>query len=375
MSQLSDACSVEVYCRSTSALPSGMMRPLGFLNGYGFGLQMNGKGNIAYTTTTQGNKADGSYGKTQWTWIGEGSLTDEYTHYVIVYDRKSYRSQLYVNGILKDSRWLTFKECPVYEWTPSTWLAIGGDAKGNYDEAAQTGIYPFMGDIASVRIYGTALSQEQVGELADMFGTQEKSFTLGANGYVGICLPYVWKVPEGCKAFIVSQVETPSVTLTPIAQAGELVPYGTPVILKGEAKMSVTLAAEDISQLYDSTNGQLPDSEDVKSSNLLVGTYPGKTLAAGEGYYLKNTTTSAYLYRAAGKVTMQPFSSYLPLDASRTFFTLVEGESTGIDDLMSEQTEMNHPRGNALYDLSGRKAGSRHKAGIYVRNGRKQVIR
>lgn len=376
MRQLSDAYSVEVYCRCTSALPSGMMRPLGFLNGYGFGLQMNTKGNIGYTTTTQGNKADNSFAKTQWSWIGEGSLTDEYTHYVIVYDRTKYRSQLYVNGVLMDTRWLTFKECPVYEWTPSTWLAIGGDAKGNYDAATQVGLYPFMGDIASVRIYGTALDQKQISELAGIHGTQEKSFTMGANGYVGVCLPYIWQVPEGCTAFIVSQMEAPSVMLRPIAQAGDFVPYGTPVILKGEAKSNVTLTAECISQIDDSRNEQLSNSETISLANLLAGTYPGRTFATGECYYLKAAGTSPYVYRAAGDITIQPFSCYMPLAASRTYFKLVEEETTGMDELRDEQLKMNNSSGNAIiYDLSGRKVSTQPKTGIFIKDGRKQVAK
>ena len=41
MSQLSDAYSVEVYCRSNNALPKNLTRPLGLVNGYGFGLHVS----------------------------------------------------------------------------------------------------------------------------------------------------------------------------------------------------------------------------------------------------------------------------------------------------------------------------------------------
>lgn len=368
MTQLSDAYSVEVYCRNSAAIPSALNRPLGFLNGYGFGLQMNTKGNIGYTTTTQGNKADGTFDKTQWSWIGEGSLTDEYTHYVIVYDRMNYRSQLYVNGALADTRWLTFKECPVYEWTPSTWLAIGGDARGNYDAATQTGTYPFMGDIATVRIYGKALNQSQVSELASILNTQEKSFTVGNNGYVGVCLPYVWMVPEGCTAFIVSAIDSPSIMLKPIAQAGELVPYGTPVILKGIAKAVVTLTAEDKQTFGDEiVNYQ---SSIVNEGNLLAGTYPGKTLAAGEGYYLRATGTSTNLYRASTNVTLPAFSCYLPSAEKRTSFSIVEEESTGINAI--ENVQLTKDNDGAVYDLTGRQIVNRKLSrGIYIVNGKK----
>ena len=377
MNQLSDAYSVEVYCRNNAALPSSMTRPLGFLNGYGFAMQMDTKGNIGYATVTQGNKADETYAKTQWSWIGSGSLTDGYTHYVIVYDRKNFRSQFYVNGELADTRWLTFKECPVYEWMPSTWLAIGGDARSNYDAATQTGSYPFMGSIASVRIYGRALNQNQVRALAEMPNTQERSYTIGANGYVGVCLPFAWKVPEGCAAFIVSAIESPSVKLTPVAKAGEAIPYGTPVILKGEAKAAVTLKAEQ-KTLSDSPVGEPSCLESssigggLEGSNLLVGTYPGKTLAVGEGYYLKATGSSTYIYRATSNIALPAFSCYLPSAEKRTYFNLVEEESTGINLIDNGQRTTDND--DNIYDLAGRKLPKgKLPRGIYIKGGKKRL--
>ena len=190
--------SIEVYCKNSSALPSPNARPIGFLNAHGFGIQMNNRGNVGFLTATLGNKADGSFAKTLWSWTQDGILTTDYTHYVLVFDRLNFSSKLYINGELAGTRWLTFKECPIYEWTPSTWLGIGGDTKGTYDAATTLGSYPFIGDIAMVRIYGRALKKTEVQSLAGIAGNQERSFTLGYNGYVAVCLPYVWQVPEGC---------------------------------------------------------------------------------------------------------------------------------------------------------------------------------
>ena len=374
MSQLSDAYSVEVYCRNSDALPSASTRPMGFVNGYGFGLQMNNAGNIAYTTTTQGNKSDGTYAKTQWTWVGPGSLTDGYTHYVIVYDRKNYLSQFYINGELAGTRWLTFKECPVYEWTPSTWLAIGSDAYGNYEQASSAGSYSFMGDVALVRIYGRALKQSEVQDLRDILATQERSYTLGANGYAAVCLPFAYRVPEGCTAYIVTEIASPSAMLEAIAYAGECVPYGTPVLIQGEAKATLTLKAEEYSQFYNLTNEQLPNRTIVNSSNLLAGTYPAKTLASGEGYYLK--TTGLSIYRATSAVSLPPFSCYLPSAEKRTYFKLEESPD-GIVEVENSKLKVESYDG-AVYDLSGRRvqqsmSNDQLPKGIYIQNGRKVV--
>jgi len=397
MSQLSDAYSVEVFCRNSTALPSSNTRPMGMVNGYGFSLQMNNKGNIAYATTTQGNKADESFAKTQWTWIGDGTLTDEYTHYVIVYDRKKYQSQLYVNGELAGTRWLTFKECPIYEWTPSEWMAIGSDAYGTYDQTTTSGSYSFAGDVALVRIYGRALKKSEVQALRDIIHTQERSFTIGSNGYAAVCLPYTWKVPEGCTAYIITELTSTSAMLKAIAEAGECVPYGTAVLVCGPAKATITLRAEDM-QTYSNSplNGEnsvqevSPSRRDLEGAvNLLVGTYPGRTLNAGEGYSMK--TTGANIYRASSSVSLPAFSCYLPSAEKRTYFKLEE-DPTGVMTIKNEELRMKNGK---CYDLSGREiraeansssqssgAGgalftlhSSLKRGLYIIGGKKVVVK
>lgn len=376
MSQLSDAYSVEVFCRISEALPAAAMRPLGFTNGYGFGLQMNNKGNIGYATTTQGSKADGTYAKTQWTWIGAGTLTADYTHYVIVYDRKGCRSQLYINGQLADTRSLTFKECPVYEWAPSTWLAIGGDASGNYGQSTSVGSYSFDGDVALVRIYGRALSQDEVRGLDGILRSQEMSYTTGTNGYVAVCLPYTWQVPEDCTAYIATEIASPSLMLTPVAEAGERVPYGTPVLLKGPAKTSVTLPALNKSEVDETLDDKWSD---VQKANLLVGVYPGKSLEAGEGYFLK--AAGNFIYRATVAVSLPPFSCYLPSDEKRTYLKLEE-TIDGISECPEyhDYSEYSEYAG-AIYDLRGRKVKNRKSSnpqlpkGIYIFGGRKIIVK
>ena len=365
MSQLADAYSVEVYCRNSDPLPSATTRPMGCLNGYGFGLQMNNKGNIAYTTTTQGSKADGTFAKTQWSWIGAGTLTDLYTHYVIVYDRKKHFSQLYINGELASTRRLTIKECPVYEWTPSTWLAIGGDAYGSYETTTSTGSYPFLGDVALVRVYGRALSLAEVQGLYGILGTQEQSYTMGSNGYAAVCLPYVWQVPEGCTAYIVTEIASPSVMLKAIAEAGEYVPYGTPVLLKGEAKAVITLRAENKESLPLRRGGL------EGSANLLAGTYPGKKLAAGEGYYLKTTGTN--IYRATAAVSLPPFSCYMPSAEKKTYFKFEE-EPDGINET-AQSRQQDECTPSAIFDLSGRSVNGPLKQGVYIVGGKKVRVK
>ncbi|MBO7120022.1 MAG: hypothetical protein J6W03_06860 [Bacteroidaceae bacterium] len=363
MNTLSDAYSVEVFCRTNSATPAATTRPIGFLNGYGFGLQMSNRGNVSYCTATVGNKADGTFAMTQWTATEDGILSDEYTHYVIVFDRLNYTSQLYINGQLESTRWLTFKECPVYEWTPSTWLAIGGDAKGNYGATNAVGTYPFLGDIAMVRIYGRALKKNEIKSLRDILTTQEMNYTLGYNGYAPVCLPYVWQVPEGCIAYVVSKIDSPSVILTPIAMAGECIPYGTPVILKGTARSTVTLTALNKSEV--DANCLLPLSQ----PNLLVGVFPGRTLTANGGYYMK--TTGEKIYRATGNVTLHAFSCYLPSDERLASYAIEEEDATGIGNISAQPLSR---ESEEMYNLAGQRI-SKPQRGINIKGRRKVLVR
>lgn len=355
MSQLSDAYSVEIYCQNSTAKPTASTRPLCFVNGYGFGLHMNSQGNICYTTTTQGEKTDGSYSKTEWSWIGSGSLTTDYTHYVIVYDRLHFISRFYVNGVEKAVRYLTFKECPIYEWAPSTWLAIGGDASGIYSTATSVGKYPFMGNVAMVRVWGKALTETDVVKMYNVTLSNEVSYITGSNGYAACCVPFVTAVPEGYVAYVVSEVSNSNVTLKPVAGSGELLPQGMPVLIKGDARSNFTLSAIDQSEEHTLINTDFLE-------NHLVGSYCQKLIPSGTGYYLK--TTGNYVYRAATDYNLPAFSCYLPSTEKRPSLSFQVLEADAIQLLRESTTD------GLYYDLQGRRTFDKHN-GIYINKGKK----
>ena len=358
MSQLSDAYSVEIYCQNSAAKPKASTRPLCFVNGYGFGLHMNSQGNICYTTTTQGNKTDGSYAKTQWTWIGSGSLTTDYTHYVIVYDRLHYVSRFYVNGVEKAVRHLTFKECPIYEWTPSSWLAIGGDALGAYNSATSVGNYPYMGNVAMVRVWGRALTDADVTQMYDLTQSLEVSYTTGTNGYAACCVPFVTTVPEGYTAYVVSEVTKTNAILKAVAGPGDILPQGTPVLLKGATRSRFTLTAIDQSCEYTPI--------DMSSQlNYLVGSYCHKLVPAGTGFYLK--TGGSGVYRASADYDLPACSCYLPSNERRTFLGFQVSEDDDAIPLLRDSLTT-----NVYYDLQGRRTSYKHN-GIYI-NKRKKIL-
>ncbi len=100
----------------------------------------------------------------------------------------------------------------------------------------------------------------------------------------------------------------------------------------------------------------------------MSGTFPGTTLAANKGYYMKTSGTN--IYRAKAAVTLPAFSCYLPSDEKRESFKLVE-DATGIQpSSVSNEGE----RKKAVYDLSGRRVGKAQR-GVYIRGGKKVLVK
>lgn len=118
---------------------------------------------------------------------------------------------------------------------------------------------------------------------------------------------------------------------------------------------------------------------DVQKANLLVGVYPGKSLEAGEGYFLK--AAGNFIYRATVAVSLPPFSCYLPSDEKRTYLKLEE-TTDGISECPEyhDYSEYSGYAG-AIYDLSGRKVENRKSSnpqlpkGIYIFGGRKIIVK
>lgn len=355
MNAISDSYSVEVLCRADKALPSATMKVLGFTTGFGPALQMDASGKIGYATATQGFKSDGTAAKSTWTWTEAGKLTEEYTHYVISYDRLGHTSSLFVDGQLTASRSLANKECNIFEWAPTEWLAIGGDASGKYDATTSTGTGPFVGRIAMVRLWDKALKEADAKVLLNAISKDGVSYTIGSNGYASVCVPFVTILPEGIQAYTIPEIDATNAYLKPVGNQGEIVPYGTPLIVAGEPGRTFTLRSVDIS-------GSSSSME--VAENLLSGTFATMTIPAGQGYYLKNTGTG--IYRASADITIPAFSAYMPSTQKRLVFTFQDYVEyiTGVNSLPEQRTT------KTTYNLYGLPVQAWQK-GIIIENGKK----
>ena len=136
-------------------------------------------------------------------------------------------------------------------------------------------------------------------------------------------------------------------------------PYGTPVLIQGEPKSTITLTALRKDEVKDKLQSDtLP--------NLLAGTYSGRIITAGDGFYIRTTGTN--IYRASSTIVLPPFSCYMPSAEKRTYFKLEE-DATRIS-IPSQKKNGESPDGEC-YDLSGRRVISPQQKGIYIKDGRK----
>ncbi|MBR1415666.1 MAG: leucine-rich repeat protein [Prevotella sp.] len=151
------------------------------------------------------------------------------------------------------------------------------------------------------------------------------------------------------------------VTLT--AVTGNVIPAGNAVVMKSSAE-AITLTVADASGTF-SDNDLLGQSASFNTPDNLYALYGDDTHDVGFYHYptTKPGTTISTTFPAQ--------KAYLIVPAgSRSFLSIDEGETTAIDSV-EEATTADGP----LYDLSGRRANGKLAPGIYVKNGKKVVIK
>lgn len=278
---LADGFSIEVFCKLGTAYPSTNFTPFGFEeDGSGASLTLGQNGVIKFPCHTKGAlRGNGS----QYTMDAASltsanrSVTTEYTHYVLTYDRiGGTGSHMYVNGVEKMNSNAN-KVVPTradflnMPYAPYQYICVGGDIKASTLETACEA--PFRGNIVLARIWGRALSAEDAKTLAEQASATSVSVSVPESGYTTICLPFAAIVPTGVSAYIVN-ADSKSMVL--YAKEGDVIPYGTPLILNA-AEGDYTFLAADMQTLSPLA---------TPSDNILVGSFATKTAERADMYTL-----------------------------------------------------------------------------------------
>lgn len=146
--KIQNAFTIEVYVKAEN---SKTMSPVSSMEGGGFGIQQVEKGSTQFFF----GKSSGGYHS-----IGSnniyGSIKSDYHHIVYTYDGNNLKA--YYDGINTDNL-SNVGKLRLSPTSSAHWLAIGGDVSGSTMQRA------FIGDIAFVKMYSSALSASDVANL------------------------------------------------------------------------------------------------------------------------------------------------------------------------------------------------------------------
>jgi len=196
-----------------------------------------------------------------------------------------------------------------------------------------------------------------------------------ADGITGVdyiatfSAPFPTRVPTGVTAHYVSgtsEGETFKVNVWPLEQ-GKAIPANTGVLLTGTQGGQVTMAPAT-----DEEAATIPDNllHHTAGADKAVPAYERAYVLTKAGdkvaFYLLSATEAD---RIIGRN-----KAYLVLDGVQTQAVVsmrFGGESTDVRDLLTPETDSHAP----VYDLTGRRVMQTVKGGIYIRNGRKFIVK
>ena len=181
-------------------------------------------------------------------------------------------------------------------------------------------------------------------------------------GYATLYLGYKVEIPSTVKAYIVTGIETGYVTLT---QVEGIVAANTGLILegKGEHLFNITSAATTANVDDNLLEGTVVATEIEEDAYVLsivdgeVGLYKATTANMARGFL--NNANKAYL----------PASAVPASAALSAGFRFDFGGTTAIEEVETEVAE------TVIYDLTGRRVNEITKAGVYIVNGKKVLVK
>lgn len=187
--------------------------------------------------------------------------------------------------------------------------------------------------------------------------------TVTSAGYATFYAPVTVTIPEGVEAYYAAGVAGESVTLEQIENT---IPANTGVILKADAG-TYDFAIETVSAAA--------SIED----NLLSGTVRKEVIAkeaAGSYYVLGVVDGVVGMYNPVNGADATTFINaghkaymYVEGAASSAGYRFDFGGTTGINEVETEESEL------VIYDLTGRRVNEMNRAGIYIVNGRKVLVK
>ena len=369
---LADGYSIEVYAKGTTDTRADIICPMSGQQAQAApGLEIRTDDNVVFNAWAKGFAGNSHYYYSQYaaniTWTG-GYTGGEYKHYVVTFKGGEYgvsvpESKLYVDGTLvayasNDIDGLNGNEHTEFSPIQWQWIAIGGDA--NATDGSATCDFPWNGEISIARVWNQPLSASDVALLNTQAHSPATTVTVGSTLYATTCLPYNATVPAGITAYIATKQNISSVTLTKYAEAGDVMFYGTPVILIADAAGDYTFTPA-----LDATLSK-------PHINYLIGTMATKTVGEGEYFVLTEDEGRANLHLSDANLAIpanKAILKYVTTFGAGSKEIVINPDPTAINRVDAQDTP-----NNSYYNLQGQKV-EQPSRGIFIQNGKKVFIK
>lgn len=226
-------------------------------------------------------------------------------------------------------------------------------ALGGSDAGFDAGESPFYNDTHSSALFLEEVGSEVTAKPAEIDGKEWQLATFSA--------PYATVVPQGVTAYIAAAAAGGKVWLRPAVREGQVIPDHAGVILIAEKEASFEMEpAADGATAVELEGNLLGHSADG----------PKVMLAEEHPYILTNGSNGFGFYRATPGSVLPARKAYLRGAELQDCMTMTFDEPTGISEVQPE-----HADGGPVYDLSGRRVSEPLRSGIYIRNGRKFIVK
>ena len=177
--------------------------------------------------------------------------------------------------------------------------------------------------------------------------------TVSDAGYATLCAPVALTIPANVEVYTASFGQT-GVKLTPITG---VIPANTGVVIEataGKYNLAITTSKETASS--DLIGNIATENVDASKAAYILGNG-----SAGVGFYKLNSTDR----------TIKGGRAYYVAPSGEAAAFLFNGTTTGIDAIKAALNDVHAP----IYDLSGRKVANAVKGGVYIKNGKKFIVK
>ena len=175
--------------------------------------------------------------------------------------------------------------------------------------------------------------------------------------------PYATVMPEGVKAYYAQQAYNGNTLYLTKMEEDLALPAGQGVILIGSSVDAAAIVPATTEELADINEG----------NNFFKSSAAGDVTMGNNDYILAKGDDGIGIYKAQSGTTLKAGKAYLSFEnaqQAKSFVMQFGGTPTGIEDLL-----FGTPNTPDIYDLSGRRVTKVTKGGVYIKNGKKFIVK